>query len=144
MALFFTKGEYNMIDYVVSDDVETFIYANRKNVKIDSITRFLNRFAEINLFGIDGYRKAVSKIFKIKKDIPIYFDKKNIYLFFRDSKRYMINYKAILSIGNVNEKAVINFLSGEILFLSKKFNFISERIKKVEKIIQYKELDCYM
>ena len=105
--------------------------------EINSLRNEIEKLAEIHLFSIESYRKAIKKKIGLKNKIPIYFSD-NLMLFYLKEKedRYYINFKKIYKIC-FEEKVIIIFKNGDILELVLNKKIISKELSKVETILNY-------
>jgi len=108
--------------------------------------KYLNDLLKLKIRDFYSYNKLISKILKIKTNIPIYVDSNIIYLPIKSYKAYdciWINYKRIKEIIDNKKSVIIKFINGEIKEFDISFNKLNRIINDAKIIITYfKKIEC--
>lgn len=125
-----------MILYIEDLKYKAILYQENTIQEFCSINNCLDKLAQINLFSISAYRKAVRKTTTLKAKAPIYFNKK---LLLFKLNNYYINYFSISKILFDNKLCKIAFNNGEILHISVTKHIFDVALDRTNMIIKYKE-----
>ncbi|MGI6787522.1 MAG: competence protein ComK [Acholeplasmataceae bacterium] len=134
-----------MIKYIINTPYGSNIIKENEIIESkDSNLSIIKKICLDNLFTYDGYLKAINKIFNKKHNIPVYVNKKNLFIPLkrvRDYDNIWINYASILTYKSYDKKTLIIFNDYEKMIINLKYDLFKKRVELLSNIIMYKNIN---
>lgn len=136
-----------MIKYIINTPYGSNIIKENEIIESkDSNLSIIKKICLDNLFTYDGYLKAINKIFNKKHNIPVYVNKKNLFIPLkrvRDYDNIWINYASILTYKSYDKKTLIIFNDYEKMIINLKYDLFKKRVELLSNIIMYKNINIW-